>query len=202
LRLGRNKVLVKVGGVSLIQRVVNVLSSFSSDIIVVADRTRLWLKNISYPRMKLVTDICPGGGALGGIYAGLSVSDSLYNVVVACDMPFLSQPLLGYMVNAAVGYDVVIPRLGEMLEPLHAVYSRDCLPRIEHQLKQGELNVVGFFHLVRVRYIGATEVDHFDPEHRSFFNVNTRADLKKARELVKVIERPRCVPVPDSEPVE
>lgn len=133
--------------------------------------------------MKVVGDIYPGKGSLGGIYTGLVASDSLYNIVVACDMPFLNQGLLRYMIEIADNFDLVIPRLGNTIEPLHAVYSKRCLAPIEHLLEQDDLQIFKFFPAVKVRYMEADEIDRFDPEHLSFFNINTEADLKTAREL-------------------
>jgi len=133
----------------------------------------------------MVTDTYPGKGPLGGIYTGLATSNSFYNLVVACDMPFLNQALLSYMIQIAAGYDLVIPKLGNFIEPLHAVYAKGCLSPMEELLKQDNLQVNELSNLVRVRYVDAGEIDRFDPEHLSFFNINTEADLKMARELAR-----------------
>ncbi|MFC2032541.1 molybdenum cofactor guanylyltransferase, partial [Chloroflexota bacterium] len=130
-----------------------------------------------------ITDIYPGKGSLGGVYTGLTASDSFYNLVIACDMPFLNQSLLKYMMQLSVDFDVVVPRLGNMVEPLHAVYSKACLMPIESMLKQGKLSVFKLFTQVKVRYVEAEEIDRFDPEHLSFFNINTKADLERAKKL-------------------
>jgi len=135
----------------------------------------------------MVTDIYPGKGPLGGIYTGLATSDSVHNLVVACDMPFLNQALLRYMIQLSANFDLVVPRWDGMVEPLHAVYSKSCQAPIESLLKQGVLNIAKLFTLVKVRYVEADEIDRFDPKHLSFFNINTEADLKMARELAKEI---------------
>jgi len=70
------------------------------------------------------------------------------------------------------------------VEPLHAVYAGNCLAHIEKLLKRGVLGVRALFDLVKVRYVEASEIDRFDPQHLSFFNVNTEADLEKARQMV------------------
>lgn len=113
------------------------------------------------------------------------MSDSFYNLVVACDMPFLNQALLGYMLQLAPNFDLVIPRLGNMIEPLHAVYSKNCLAPMEYLLKQGSLKVRQLFDLIKVRYVETDEISRFDPKHLSFFNINTEADLKVAKQLAK-----------------
>ena len=68
---------------------------------------------------------------------------------------------------------MIIPRLKGLTEPLHALYSRHCLEPIEQLLIQGGGRIISFFPHVRVRYVEEAEVDHFDPQHRSLFNINT-----------------------------
>jgi len=72
-----------------------------------------------------------------------------------------------------------------MVEPLHAVYSQACLAPIESLLKQGNLSVIQLFTLVKLRYVDAEEINRFDPKHLSFFNINSQADLAKARGIMK-----------------
>ena len=185
LRLGHEKASGIVGNKSLIQWVVASLSFLNSDIIIVTAATQVFPRFTGYPRLRIVTDIYHGKGPLGGIYTGLAASDSFHNLVVACDMPFLNQALLDYMIQISTGVDLVIPRLGDTIEPLHAVYSKGCLAPIECLLKQGNLSIREFFTSVRVRYVEAAEINKFDPQHLSFFNVNTKADLETAREIAR-----------------
>ncbi len=79
--------------------------------------------------------------------------------------------------------DIVVPRMKEKVEPLCAVYSKSCLAPIRELLKQDELKIIELYPMVRVRYIEEVEIDRFDPEHLSFFNINTQADLDRARRL-------------------
>jgi molybdopterin-guanine dinucleotide biosynthesis protein A len=184
LRLGQDKALETIGQKSLLEQVVFQLSLFNSSIIIVTASERSYPQLGGYSKLRVVGDIYPSKGPLGGIYTGLKVSDSFYNLVVACDMPFLNQALLNYMTGVSTDFDLVVPRLGNMIEPLHAVYSKACLAPIERLLKQGSLGVRELFTLVRVRYVEAEEIDGFDPEHLSFFNINTNSDLARARELI------------------
>ena len=183
LRLGRNKALETINSTSLLQRVISQLSFFNSDILIVAAEKQSFPRLAGHSRLRIVTDTYPGKGPLVGIYTGLTASDSFYNLVVACDMPFLNRDLLQYTTEVAHNFDVVVPRLGNMIEPLHAVYSKNCLAPAESLLKQGTTSVHQLFPLVKVRYVEAEEIDRFDPQHWSFFNINTQADLKTARKL-------------------
>ena len=185
VRLGHNKVLEVIGNRSLLQRVVDGLSFLNSDIIIVTATKTTFSQSIDYPKLRIVTDIYPGKGSLGGIYSGLAASGSFYNLAVACDMPFLNQALLRYMIQISANFDLVIPRLGDMVEPLHAIYSKGCLTPMEELLKQGNLKIIELLDLIKVRYVEAEEIDRFDPKHLSFFNINTPADLRTAKELAR-----------------
>ena len=185
LRFGHDKVLETVGNVSLLQRVISCVSSISSEIIIVAAEEQTAFRLGNYSGLRIVTDIYPGKGPLGGVFTGLASSNSFYNLVVASDMPFLNQALLHYMMQLSASFDLVVPRVGKLVEPLHAVYNKSCLPHIESMIKQNKLSIYQIFHLVRVRYVEAEEIERFDPKHLSFFNINTETDLKRARELDK-----------------
>ncbi len=183
-RLGYHKAQVIVGKKSLFQRVLCSISFVKGEIIIVTGGKEDLPWFTSDTRHRVVTDIYPGRGPLVGIFTGLRLSKSLHNLVVASDMPFLNQALLSYMTRMATGFDLVIPRLGAMVEPLHAVYSKSCLAPIEQMIKEDNLSVYRLLILAKVRYVEADEIDRFDPEHLSFFNINTEADLERARELV------------------
>ena len=185
LRLGRDKALVEIDGENLLQRVISRLSFLNSDIILVVAGKQHILEISGYPKLKVVTDIYSGKGPLVGIYSGLLKSSSVYNLVVACDMPFLNKNLIGHMLDVSAGFDITIPRLGDMVEPLHTVYSNNCLKAIEKLLAEDSLKIDSLLKMVKVRYVEAGEIDSFDPEHLSFFNVNTKADLDLARQLAE-----------------
>jgi molybdopterin-guanine dinucleotide biosynthesis protein A len=193
LRLGRNKILETFDNTSLLERALSNLSFLDSDIIVVTATRQSLPQFVVSPMRRVVADIYPGKGPLGGIYTGLVASDSFYNLVVASDMPFLNRALLRHMIQLADGFDLILPRLGAKVEPLHAVYSKGCLSPIERMLKQGNLSISQLFPQVRVRYMEAEEIDRFDPAHLSFFNINTEADLEKAKELARrEVDHDKC----------
>ena len=188
LRLGYDKVLETVGNTSLLERVIPRVSLLSSEVIIVTANEPTNLDLVDYPKLRILSDIYPGKGPIGGIYTGLATSTSFYNLVVASDMPFLNQTLLRYRIQLSANFDLVVPRVGNLVEPLHAVYTKKCLAPIEQMIKQDKLSVNQLFHLVRTRYVEAEEIERFDPKHLSFFNINTKADLKRARELAKGYE--------------
>jgi molybdopterin-guanine dinucleotide biosynthesis protein A len=183
-RLGKNKLLEVVGGRPLLQRVVDSLSPISERILVVsAQGQEQPAVEARQARVDCIQDVYPGKGVLGGLYTGLSTSDSEHSLVVAGDMPFLNSSLVQYLVSAAPAFDVVMPRLNGLIQPLHAIYSRDCLPPIQEQLERNQLQIRVILDKVRVRYIEEAEIERFDPSHLSFFNINTPGDLEEARDI-------------------
>ena len=185
LRLGKDKVLETVGNKCLIDRVISSISPLCQDIIIVTGAKQTIPQSISHPNLRVVTDILPDKGPLGGIYTGLLTSDTFYNLVVACDMPFLNQDLLHYLLRSAVNFDIAIPRRNNLVEPLHAVYSKNCIASIESILKQNKKVIVELFDYVKVRYVEANEIEQFDPQHLSFFNINTKEDLEQAKNIAR-----------------
>ena len=183
LRLGRDKALETINNTSLLQRAISQLSFFNSDIVIVTAAKQSFPRLTGHSRLRIVTDTYPGKGPMVGICTGLTASSTIYNLVVACDMPFLNRDLLQYMTEVVDNFDIVVPRLDNMVEPLHAIYSKNCLAPAESLIKQGIMSVHQLFHLTKVRYVEAEEIDRFDPKHLSFFNINTQADLTKARKL-------------------
>lgn len=187
-RFGHDKVFKTVGGRSLLDLVINRVAPLSRETILVAASKNTLFHSNKYHGLKTVIDIYPGKGPLGGVYTGLLTSESFYNLVVASDMPFLNLALLRYMIQLAADFDLVVPRVGTLVEPLHAVFSQSCRKPMAHLLQKNELSVNSLFPAVRTRYVEAEEIERFDPEHLSFFNINTQADLRKAEEIARGME--------------
>ena len=182
-RLGRDKSAELVDGLSLVGRVVNRLEPLSTKILLVISQRQLYssfLSHTEYVKTRIVTDIYPEMGPLGGIYTGLIYSTSHVNLTVACDMPFLKCDLLRHMIDLSSGFDAVVPRIGNLREPLHAVYTKGCLPTIEKMLNEDNRRVMDLLDSVKVRYVDKDEIERFDSAHLSFFNINTQADLERA----------------------
>ena len=181
-RLGRSKALQTVQGKSLIQWVIDRLAILSTEIIIATAHGEE-IPCSSPVRIRIVADIYPHGGPLVGIYSGLAASSCSRAIVVGCDTPFLSVRLLEYMSQVSSVFDVVVPRIEDKVEPLCAIYSRSCLSTIQALLVQNELRISRLFNMVTARYIEKHEISDLDPEHLSFFNLNSQADLDTARKL-------------------
>ncbi|MFN2185902.1 MAG: molybdenum cofactor guanylyltransferase [Anaerolineae bacterium] len=182
-RLGMDKALLELHGQTLLARTVGKVATLSNDVIVVTNNPARY-RHLGL-EVRFVPDEQPGEGALMGLYSGLRAARHDAALAVACDMPFLNVLLLRYMRAESTGYDVVVPRLdNDLLEPLHAIYSKRCLPFMAKLLAQGRRRILAFFADVRVHYVEEPAVARFDPRHFSFVNINTPDDWQLAKELI------------------
>ncbi|MBI4656441.1 MAG: molybdenum cofactor guanylyltransferase [Elusimicrobia bacterium] len=180
-RMQINKPFLRLGKVYLIEIVINKLKEIFDKIIIVTNK-----KN--YSRMislfgfgvKVLQDKVADKGPMAGLYAGLLSSEYPSAFVVACDMPFLNKSLIQYMADRRGHYDIVIPESAcGHFEMLYGFYTHNCLATIDNHLKKNELNLKSLLPCLNVRYISPEEIKKFDPQIRSFTNINTREDLSK-----------------------
>lgn len=179
-RLGRDKALLEVNGEPLLARAVRILSSVCGEVLVVGPRER----EAVVPGVRVMPDERPGIGPLGGIATALRATRGDRLLAVATDMPLLNVDLLRYLIELSPGFDVTIPRVDGRTQQLHAVYARTCLSVIDDQLARDDFKIDRFFARVRVRIVEEDEVRRFDPELRSFRNVNTEEEWQAVRALL------------------
>jgi len=179
--MGRNKALIQLAsGKTILQNTLNILQDTFSQIIIVTNRKKPYLEF----NVQTVEDLIKDTGPLGGIFTGLCYSTSYYNFVIGCDMPFPQIDLIKLLLEKCGDQDVVVPEIGGEVEPLFAVYSKNCLPLILNHLLQNDLKIRRVLGELRVKGVGEKEVDKVDPKHLSFFNINTEEDLKKAQAML------------------
>lgn len=168
-RFGRDKALIKIEGIPIIKRQIKILAKVFKKIIIVTNSPHKYrLKGV-----KIIQDIIPCKGPLGGIYSGLKASDSFYNFVVACDMPFLNIDLIRYMRKKALGYDAVAIRFNNKLHSLYAVYTKNCLEAAGVRIRRDSLKLSGLLRNVKTKIISERETKRFDTQVRCLTNLNT-----------------------------
>ena len=172
-RYGSNKALASVKGVRLIERTVRVMKAVFHDVLLVTNTPAEY----AFLDLPMVQDLIKGLGPIGGIYTGLETISEKAVFFVACDMPFLSEGLIRRMAKVRESFDAVVPRMGWMLEPLHALYTKNCLPVIKASIDARQYQIAKCFHNLRVRYVEREELLAFDPELMSLFNINEPKDL-------------------------
>jgi len=167
-RYGKNKALVKLHGIPLIERVLDVMRPIFRSVIIITNTP----DEYSYLELPMYQDIMKGLGPLGGIFTGLRVIPDNAGFFVACDMPFLNQGLIRHIVEIKAEFDVVVPRISGNMEALHALYRTGCQSNIQGLINSRIYQVFRFFNEVSVRYVDEDEVRIFDPDLRSFLNIN------------------------------
>jgi molybdopterin-guanine dinucleotide biosynthesis protein A len=175
--MGRNKAFLELDGRSLIEIVVERMAGVCAEVLIVAGDARPYA-GLGVP---VVEDRFQSVGVLGGLHAGLGAAAHDLTLAVGCDMPFLNPDLLRAFAAWAEGFDVVLLRQGEQVEPLHGAYRRTCLPAIETAIRAKRRRIISFFPHVRVRYVTPDDVMPFDPALHSFRNVNTPQEWEAAR---------------------
>jgi molybdopterin-guanine dinucleotide biosynthesis protein A len=191
-RMGEDKALKPFLGRPLIQRVIDRLMPIADEIIVTTNRPAeyefLNTSAGSANRLRLVADLKPGRGALGGLYTAIASAASPLVAVAACDMPFASSRLFEGALRLIVeeDADVIIAKAEDNYEPLHALYRREtCLPSIESAIDADQWKVISWFPKVKVRTLTSDEVKSFDPSGLCFWNLNTPEEFIKAEEISK-----------------
>ena len=186
-RMGEDKALKPFLGRPLIQRVIDRLSPIADEMIVTTNRpaeyTFLNTSTGSVQRLRLVSDLRPGRGALGGLYTAIASATHPLAAVVACDMPFASRIFFEgarrLMVKEEA--DVIIAKTEEGYEPFHALYRREtCLAAIQSAIDADQWKVISWFPKVNVHELSAEEIKSFDPSGLCFWNLNTPEEFLEA----------------------
>ena len=184
-RMGEDKALKPFLGRPLIQRVIERLLPIADEVIVTANRP----EDYQFLNLRLIPDLKPGRGALGGLYTAIASATHPIVAVAACDMPFASATLFEAMTRLLVENeaDVVIARSDEGYEPIHAVYRREtCLPAIEAAIEADQWKVIAWFPQVKVHTLSPQDVGQYDPSGLAFWNVNTPGEFAEAERLARL----------------
>jgi len=180
--MGENKALKLFSGQVLIARMVARLRSLADELLITTNQPEAF----AFLGQPLVPDLLPGKGALSGLYTAVAAAHQPYVAVLACDMPFIDPRLLAIErdLMEQSGADVVMPFSPQGAEPLHAIYRQaTCLPAIRSALEADQRRLTSWLPTVRVREMPAEEVQRFDPQFRSFINVNTPEEFHQAELL-------------------
>ncbi len=173
---GLTKANIEVGGKTIISRILEVITPMFGEIIIVTNTPK------EFPSLSdqiIVGDSFLSTGPLGGIHAAISASSAKAVFVIAGDMPLIDMDIVK---SQAARYmekdcDILIPLIGDFIEPLHSVYNCSLLPVLESYLENRKnLAVREFIRLARVEYIS------FDPSEKNiaaFSNINTPDDLRR-----------------------
>ncbi len=186
-RMGENKALLKLCDKPVIEWAVEKIKKTASEVIIVTDKDNLYDDLAD----KIISDKiqCEGKNPMVGIFSGLSTSTNDYNLVVACDMPFLNVHLIRAMYQVAYQdeYDVVVPRINGYLEPLCAIYNRNTRFLMEKWIKAGAYKIPDIYAHFNVKILPEEFCARYDSRLLSFLNLNYPYDYERAQKICKEI---------------
>ena len=182
-RMGQDKRFLELEGRTLLERALSILETLFPEVIVVVAEPAPQLTGL---RHRVVTDLIPNCAALGGLYTGLSYAGQPRVFAAGCDMPFLDPAVIKWMIGLDQPSEIVMAQLTSGLQPMHAIYSKACLPHLERMAVAQNLKVQDLCQAsgLSIRLVSEDEIREVDPQFLSFLNVNTPADLEFARKLL------------------
>jgi len=185
---GQPKALEAVGGEPIAQRAIRALRAAAGHVVLIVNE----FDTYRALGLEMRRDLRPGLGALGGIHTAVcwaEEADYRGALVAACDMPFLSAPLLRELARDAGRDEVVAPQSASRrgLEPLCAWYGAGCREAIEAALDRGDRHVISFFDDVRLRTLPLDDVARFGDPDLLLLNVNTPEDRERAEDALRTM---------------
>jgi molybdopterin-guanine dinucleotide biosynthesis protein A len=189
-RFNIDKGIWELGGKPLLAHVTDAVEGLVDEIIVVTNtqaRAETYATIVS-ENVRFVVDVSKSEGPLIGASAGFEASEGEYSALLPFDSPLVSQEVLSLLFDCCVGKAAVIPRYtNQEIEPLHAVYhTEQALQATKQALAEKELDIQSMIERLRgVRYMSTMVIEQIDPDLKTFFNVNTPLDLKRAAVMLK-----------------
>lgn len=181
---GKNKAIIDIGGKRIIDRIYDVMRSIFKDLILVTNDPSAY-DNLD---VRLVQDIYKERSSLTGLHAGLDAANNTHAFVVACDAPYIKKELIELLIARYHSvYDVLIPETRAGVEPLFALYSKRCLPFIEHHLEQKRYKIKEIYPYLNVMKMDENLLRKCDENLSSFFNVNTPELVETAKGMMNSI---------------
>lgn len=148
-RMGQDKATIEIAGETLFARTLATMRRLFSRVLIAGNRPDLVRADVP-----CVPDIYPGS-ALGGIHGGLSAAPTDWIFVAPCDLAFPDPDLVRIILGHKEGHDIVVIKTPDGLEPVFALYHKNCLAAMEKMLEQGNYRIYDFYDQVRVCYLDA-----------------------------------------------
>lgn len=173
---GIQKARLQVGGKTIISRIIESIGELFPEIIIVTNSPSEFS---DCPDCKITCDHFLMQGPLAGIHAALKASSCDAAFVFAGDMPLLDKQIVKRQLDAYIKseYEIFIPRIGDLIEPLHSVFSRTILESLEKYLSEPRSRSIRDF--ITGRNTGYLELEDSPETKRAFVNINSPSDIKR-----------------------
>ncbi|WP_394239345.1 molybdenum cofactor guanylyltransferase [Niallia oryzisoli] len=184
-RMGTNKALLTLNGKTVIEGIAESLEKTADELLIVTNTP----DDYKFLHLPMTEDKWKGMGPLAGIEAGLSASKTEHNLIVACDMPFISVDLGTYLLSCLEDYQAAVPEISGRLHPLFAAYRKDVKGAVTKALDENQLRIRHFLHSIHVKIVKNDLLESLGlpDEEIYFFNMNDRNEYEKAFTMSKRI---------------
>ena len=144
--------------------------------------------------VRIVIDENDMQSPLIGALTGFERAYGEYSLLLPCDTPLVSRDILLLLLELRINKNAVIPRWSNgYIEPLQAVYcTKPTVEAAKKTLNAGKADMRSMVDELRtVRYISTLVLQQLDPGLRTFFNINTPLDLRKAESMSSQLKKPK-----------
>jgi molybdopterin-guanine dinucleotide biosynthesis protein A len=181
-RMGQDKALLELGGVPMVMRAGQLAQPQVISVSIVAPRERY-----EHLDLRILPDHWPGAGPLGGIATALGATPVDWNLILGCDLPYLTPEWVAWLISRALKSraQAVVPESPRGLEPLAAMYHRSCRESLAAAVERGVRRVTQGLSEILFERVSLEEWGALDPEGTLFENVNTPSDYAEARRRIK-----------------
>lgn len=182
-RMGTNKALLTLNGKTVIEGMVEKLKTIVDDMIIVTNT----FEDYEFLQLPMIEDRWKEMGPLAGIEAGLDASKTERNLIIACDMPFISIELGTYLLSCLEDYQAAVPEISGQLHPLFASYRKEVRGAVTQSLEQNQLRIRHLLHTIHVKIVKEELLQSLGlpNEEIHFFNMNDRDEYDKAFNMSK-----------------
>ena len=177
-RMGRDKALLTVGGLTLIERIFRTASACADDCFLVADKKDKY----AFLEAPVVTDSFLRCGPIGGIHAALMACRNDKCLILSCDMPLISEKTIDQLFNTRTSAEIVAAKSTKGIEPVCAIYAKSCLPTLEAQVKDKNYRLMDLLGTMETQII---TIEGNRKEESEFMNVNCAADFRRLQTKIK-----------------
>lgn len=179
-RMGQDKAWMRLGGSTMIERVIDALKPVTASISIIANKEEY--KNLGLPVFR---DTYAEIGPLEAIRTALANSPTRRVLLVGCDLPFITSELFSFLLRLEGDHQAVVPIAADgRLAPLCAVYTTDSLSEVTSLIESGERKVARLFDRIPTRFIGFDELNHLKGSSLFFENINTPEEFSRAIKII------------------
>jgi len=176
-RMGTNKALLKINGITIIEHIFKVISSLTQNIIISSNSDEY-----NFLRCQILHDEIENIGPAGGIYTCLKNSKTVKNIILSCDTPFINADLIKYIIESSEDYDSTIPICNDFVEPLAGIYSKNIINIIENEIGKNNFSIFKIIKKSNYKLLEINEKLNFYNKNM-FLNINNLNDYNNIKQL-------------------